>query len=320
LLNAALLLQPKSGGGEGKSWASVVNDLATDISSKVPLPYDVERALIDFPIVYDECMNTVLTQELMRFNRLTMKIATSLVEIQRALKGLVVMSAELEAMGDSMVISKVPVMWEKVSYPSLKPLGPWVNDLILRLDFIRMWLEAKKAPPVFWISGFFFTQAFLTGTLQNFARKYKLPIDTVEYDFDILAADLLPEDVDQPKDGAYVRGLFLESARWDPAACAITESRPRELFVLMPMLHLLPKESCNVATVKGVREHYTGQPDGTAHVYMCPVYKTSVRKGTLSTTGHSTNFVLFIRLPMLPADDQHHWVKRGTAALTQTDD
>jgi len=124
-----------------------------------------------FPVRYDESMNTVLTQELIRFNRLILEVATTLKDVQKAIKGLVVMSAELEGMGNSMVIGKVPAMWGAVAYPSLKPLGSWVNDLLDRITFLGDWMESGQSPSTYWVSGFFFTQAFITGTLQNFARR-----------------------------------------------------------------------------------------------------------------------------------------------------
>lgn len=107
LLDSALSLQPRSAGGGGKSWDSMLAELAEDILSRMPPPFDVERALLDFPVRYDESMNTVLTQELIRFNGLANIISKSLAEVIKAIKGLVVMSSELEQMGNSMVVGKV---------------------------------------------------------------------------------------------------------------------------------------------------------------------------------------------------------------------
>jgi dynein heavy chain, axonemal len=242
LLDTMQSLQPQTGSGAGKSWDELLLELAADIATKIPDKYDIEMALLDFPVRYDECMNTVLVQELIRFNRVIGVTSQSLKEVQRAVKGLVVMSGELEAMGKSMVIGKVPAMWGAVSYPSLKALGGWVKDFLDRLDFLRKWFEAKKAPPLYWISGFFFTQAFITGTLQNFARKFQIPIDQTDFDFKVLTpSEEEKARVNIASDGAYVHGLFMEGGRWNVVEHYIDESLPRELFISMAYFHLWPR-------------------------------------------------------------------------------
>lgn len=98
-----------------------------------------------------------------------------------------------------------------------------------------------------------------------------------------------------PGDGCYVTGLFMEGARWDEQAHAVGESRPKELFTAFPIIWLKP-------------EQHRAPPE---RAYRCPVYKTLQRAGTLSTTGHSTNFVMDVELPS--AEAESHWINRGVA-------
>lgn len=57
-------------------------------------------------------------------------------------------------------------------------------DLRERIGFINKW-QNDGIPSAFWISGFYFPQAFLTGTLQNFARQHVVSIDTIDFSFHV---------------------------------------------------------------------------------------------------------------------------------------
>ena len=247
-------------------------------------------------------MNTVLLQEAIRYNRLLKTIHTSLSDIVKALAGKVVMSQALEEMGTSLFNNQIPKLWEKPAYPSLKPLSVWVEDLAQRCSFLSNWVE-HGPPHVYWVSGLFFPQAFLTGTLQNYARKYQIPIDKITFDAVIRDDFKTPEVVTAPpKDGCYIHGLFLEGARWDNHKHVLTESRPKELYTQFPIIHLNP--------IKDRVPPTTGS-------YSCPIYKILTRQGTLSTTGHSTNYVTSLDIPS--DTNEAHWIKRSVALFCALD-
>lgn len=96
--------------------------------------------------------------------------------------------------------------------------------------------------------------------------------------------------------------LFLSHCiafRWDDERCCIVDSLAGQMKAPMPTVHMLPQP-----------DFFPPQED-----YIAPLYKTSVRAGVLSTTGHSTNFVVSAHLPSKRPGD--YWISKGAALLCQ---
>ncbi|KAJ3091162.1 Dynein heavy chain 7, axonemal [Quaeritorhiza haematococci] len=292
---AILSTQARTESGGAKSNEQIVMEVASDMLSKMPEAFNVALVAKRYPVTYAESMNTVLLQEVIRFRNLTEVVRESLQNIQKAIKGLVVMSSELEDVYTSILVGRIPKLWADKSYPSMKPLGSYFHDLLHRLAFFSRWIDEGQ-PIVFWLSGFFFTQSFLTGCLQNYARKYVIPIDVLGFEFHVQATKTAGV---RPDEGQYVNGLFLEGARWDIEEKSLTESHPRVLYDTLPVIWLKPGEKSRF---------------NSANTYDCPVYKTGARRGVLSTTG----YVMSMRLPTKVPEE--HWIRRGVAALLALND
>ena len=161
LISSILSTQARvSSSAGGKSTDDLCREIATGILEKLPEDFDIKTAQKKYPVSYEESMNVTLVQELVRFNRLLRIIRESLQNVLKALRGLVVMSKDLEEVAHSLTVGRVPDMW--AGYPSLKPLGAYVSDFLLRLKFFQDWIDNGQ-PAVFWMSGFYFPQSFITG-------------------------------------------------------------------------------------------------------------------------------------------------------------
>lgn len=151
---------------------------------------------------------------------------------------------------------------------------------------------------------------------------------------------------------AIVNGLYLEGTRWDEQRKCIAEVEGVQSTASFPPMWILPKQPTGVGRRKSAKlallEQQTKRPTckfcgvekSTSSIRLgshrrgleqqrtdeCPLYKTAERAGQLSTTGHSTNFVINVNVPCGDSESEGgnsetgkpaHWIKRGAALLCE---
>jgi len=331
LLDNVVTLSPvgSGSGGSAKKPEDTVLDIARNIQAKLPANLDPETAHeVTYRLDPSGALNSLglfHSMEVIKFNLVVSKMRKTLASLEQAMQGLTVMTSELEAMFQAFLIQKTPGNWAKLAYVSLKPLSSWCEDLFNRVRVMDEWM--KEGPPnLFWLAGMFFPQGFMTAVLQQHSRKTAIAIDTLAFQCEVRqdtrnsplcplamkADDEVDMDFAAPETGVHVYGMFLQGARWNRSKGCIEDSIPGELFCPMPIIWLEP---IIPAVLKPANDKIS-QREGC---YRCPMYKTSTRAGVLSTTGHSTNYVVCLDIPHGGAGEDK-WVCCGVAMLCMLDE
>lgn len=143
MMDDILCTQPgtSSAGGDKKP-EDVVTEMCKDFERRLPRAIETREGKVN-EITYRKLedggrnsLGVFIEQEAHRFNALLNALKISLYQLQRAILGLVVISAELEEMYNCFLVQRVPPLWINKAYPSLKPLGSWFTDLVLRIEFV----------------------------------------------------------------------------------------------------------------------------------------------------------------------------------------
>ena len=305
LLMSLNALQKGNESGNIQIKLKMLENVQNLIKEKIIPEFNIDEIKKKFPLIYEDCFNSILIQEVMRYNNLLKIIFSTLNDCVNAFKGLLPLTDEIEEVVNEIIQDKTPEIWIKSSYPSKKPIKSWILDLHERIEFFQNWIE-NGTPLKFWFSAFFFTQSFLTGIKQNFARKNKESIDRLEFDFGFVDEENFDMSRVEKREEYYIYGVYIEGAEWNKETHTIDELKGKNVDKEMPPILLR------------VRVFDKDNNDKSKFFYEAPVYKCSSRQGSLSTTGHSTNYIFTVNLPSLV--EPNHWIKRGVALLNQLDD
>lgn len=160
-----------------------------------------------------------LLREVTRMRVLMDAVWSSLVDIEQVLEGQRQLNPEQDDLVHSLYIDCVPTAWASVAYPSLRPLGAWFSDLVVRSDALGDWQRQGMLPPSVWMGGLFSPDGLLATAVTQHSMQMMWQISQVQVHFDVTrkTADEIALGCQRSgKDGLLVHGFFLEAAGYEP--------------------------------------------------------------------------------------------------------
>jgi dynein heavy chain len=268
----------KGGDDAGGNIIRSKNDIVLDTIKQVLEDFDlrakvfaIEDIKTRIPAEDKGPYQNVFIQECEYMNYLLLEVIKSLEETKQGFDGLLTISEQMEQLIDAVALDRVPATWTKLAYPSKRGLASWLMNLLKRIEQLSAWKDDPIAiPKVTIVSRLFNPQSFLTAIKQVIGKKSSYPLNKL-----MIATEITKKSIEEiegsAKDGAYIFGLVLEGARWDVQGGFLDESRPKEMFFLLPVVY-----------AKAIMMPAEGKEE--KGVYQCPAYKTEDRGSTFVFT------------------------------------
>ncbi|XP_055849438.1 dynein axonemal heavy chain 8 [Episyrphus balteatus] len=290
ILDTIISIQPKeSSAGSGETREDKVARATREMLSKMPMPYDLFEVKERLKAMgATSSMNIFLRQEIDRMQKIIILVRITLKDLLLAIEGTIIMSEQLRDALDNIFNARVPSVWKRGSWLS-SSLGFWFTELLERNNQFQNWCFGSR-PVVFWMSGFFNPQGFLTAMKQEVARAHHgWALDQVTMHNDVLRLSM-EECKKPPKEGVFIHGLFVDGAGWDRKTSRLIEATNKVLYVAMPVVHIYAINSVAPKNPK---------------LYTCPVYKKMNRT--------DLNYITPLWVASLKPPE--HWILRGVALL-----
>jgi len=271
--------------------------IVAELESKLPPDYKGEETKAAIKqLGATKPLNICLAQEIDREQKVIGVVRKTLANLRLAIAGTIVMSSDLANAIDALSLARVPAMWVKASDLDMPTMGAWFSNIVGRAEQLTAWIKGGR-PNVFWLTGLFNPQGFLTANRQEVCRRHNKEGWALDDVVNLTrVVNMEKEEVRKgPDEGVYIHGLFLDGCRWDKPGNKLADSVPKVLFAPLPVLL--------------VTGQLSSERKADSYSYSCPTYKNKTRRGL--------NFIVAVDLRS--EEPPQKWILRGVCLLCSKD-